>query len=288
MTKLCVDNTSANTYNIDIYCMCVLKKGKCVDMIQKRDIASLTGWAFEGGFRYSIIPLAVATITTSSFEFMQNIEMIGLECISMGFITVTGVARDATRHSITLENKYENENLQSMTKLIVLGVSSLCAATYGAINAGLSNYFADGYEANVAASALYAGIFGGVFGVFLGAFFETAPERRTEWDGLNIESLRERGEYGLETLEKKNEKALAKALKRIKNSKDDVYKLLGAYNEIYTRKFTKLGTPMEMADRANKKELAKELRIKNNELILCALCDAKNAKNRELREIVIE
>ena len=43
-----------------------------------------------------------------------------------------------------------------------------------------------------------------------------------------------------------------------------------------------------MADRANDKDLKKELQIKNNELILCALLNYNNAKNNKTKNNDLE
>ena len=256
-------------------------------MIRKQDIASLTGWSLEGGFANSIIPLTIAVVSTSLLEFMQDRVAIDFESIIVGGFAAAGAARDGCRHVVSLRNNYRPQELKWATGLIVPLVAGLCTSAYGAIGELVSKYALHAEGVNVAGVSGAMFIYGLTIAAFINTVFEIDTQTGRSIEGLNIAALRQREQYGLETLERKNEKALKIALEKIQTSNDNVYELLEKYNKVYKRKFTKLGTVIEMADRANDKDLKKELQIKNNELILCALLNYNNAKNKDLESIVV-
>lgn len=276
-------------------------------MIQKKDVKSLVGWSATAAtlatvvFQNAISVSMLANEKTSEYMgYMgQNIEesaeskvfMFGIVSSLVGAFSGTYIG---ARHGASMKDRYEQDELQNS----VSKVSAVIGSVMGVINAvgcaiigqqvphvKFGEVFCDN-DKDMKFTTTFdlkdfaiKTAFNTMIMTMVGYYVSYAYSELFSLDvePLSIGTLEKEGKFGLETLDKKNAICLEKALKDLKNTKDDVFKTLEKYNKVYNRKFTEVGTPIEMAKRANKPELARELSRKNNELILSGLYCIRNS-----------
>ena len=273
-------------------------------MIQKKDVKSLVGWSATAAalatvvFQNAISVSMLANEKTS--EYMgQNIEesaeskvfMFGIVSSLIGAFSGAYIG---SRHGASMKDRYERDDLQNS----VSKVTSIIGGVVGVINAvgcaivgqqvshvKFGDVFDDSNKdmkftntfdlKDFAIKTTFNAMIMTMIGYYVSCAYTELFS--LDVDPLSIGTLEKEGKFGLETLDKKNSICLEKALKDLKNTKGDVFKALEKYNKVYNRKFTEVGTPIEMAKRANKPELARELSRKNNELILSGLYCIRNS-----------
>lgn len=287
----------------------VLRKGRVLKMIQKKDVKSLIGWSATAAtiatvvFQNAISVTMLSREKSSEYRGQDFSESAESKVLTFGAISTLIGAFTASfmgsRHGASMKNKYEQENLQNS----VSKVTSIIGGVMGVINAvgcaitgqnvshvRFGEVFTDDDREMKFTNTFdlkdfaIKSAFNTMIMVAIGYYVSYAYSELLQLDvePLSIETLEKEGRFGLETLDKKNKICLEKALKDIKNAKGDVFKALEKYNKVYSRKFTTVGTPIEMAKRENNKGLVKELVKKNNELILSGLYCVRNAKLKTL------
>ena len=246
--------------------------------MQGKDINSIASWTVLGAVvanvtfkTVALLPL-IAGKKAIGYISNQNIEITNDDLFIVGtFSTLMGATVGAligSSNVASMIERYEERILNKNKAIIISSVGGML----GVMNA-CSNALITSKLLNKDINKLEP--------IVLGAVGASTSYMLAKVCGLNLPPISK------DTIKKEISRGfIKKVLKEIKQNDNDVFKVLERYNKIYKKYFIEMGTPVEIAKMADKKEVAKEIINKNNELILSGLYSVRSYKHIPKRSIL--
>ena len=236
--------------------------------MQGKDINSIASWTVLGAVvanatfkTVALLPL-IAGKKAIGYISNQNIEITNDDLFIVGtFSTLMGATVGALIGSSNVASMIERYEERILNKNKAIIISSV-GAMLGVMNA-CSNALITSKLLNKDINKLEP--------VVLGAVGASTSYMLSKVCSLNLPPISK------DTIKEEISRGfIKKVLKEIKQNDNDVFKVLEKYNKIYKKYYIEIGTPVEIAKMANKKDVAKEIINKNNELILSGLYSVRN------------
>lgn len=245
-------------------------------MVSKKDILDVALWSSIS----AVMGVSIASITPVFTEDYSRAALMKA-CVEVFMGSETGGIIGG-RHIASMKDRYNTQEIEPLILATVASTSAICGilggyvalpTTYGQDSISYGAINKDSLEPGMEFAVEWCGM-----SMFFGTISFILALGATS-QGLEMMPLR------FPTREEKANLKLKEVLSYDERRDKDIFKTLERYNKVYTKMFTRLGTPYEMAKFTNNEEAAKKIVDKNEQLILTALLANRHARDNVKMEL---